>query len=348
MPGRAARRHGGRRVPALADLLSDRPLWRTAPTWRCGRCSSPALLVVALVAGVRCSRCCCSSGSRAWRASTTSTTSARGRSAPASACVLLALALPAAALAIAALETLYRVLAVSTHALLVPRVAPGGPVREMLAESLGDRTVSVAYWLPDRERFVDEHGPPGRAARSPAPAGRGPRSSATAGGVAAIIHDAALDTTPRARRGRRRGLVAGDRQRAPEGRPAGAGARSCGCRGCGSSRRATRRGGGSSATCTTARSSSSSPRARPADAEGAAARTRRSTSSPTRLATALAELRELARGIHPAILTDRGLAPAIQSLADRGDGPDRDRRGGPRSACRRRSRPPPTSSSPRR
>jgi signal transduction histidine kinase len=37
-----------------------------------------------------------------------------------------------------------------------------------------------------------------------------------------------------------------------------------------------------------------------------------------RLATALAELRELARGIHPAILTDRGLAPAIQSLADRG------------------------------
>jgi signal transduction histidine kinase len=37
-----------------------------------------------------------------------------------------------------------------------------------------------------------------------------------------------------------------------------------------------------------------------------------------RLATALAELRELARGIHPAILTDRGLAPAIGSLADRG------------------------------
>jgi signal transduction histidine kinase len=40
-----------------------------------------------------------------------------------------------------------------------------------------------------------------------------------------------------------------------------------------------------------------------------------------RLATALAELRELARGIHPAILTDRGLAPAIESLADRGTVP---------------------------
>ena len=35
------------------------------------------------------------------------------------------------------------------------------------------------------------------------------------------------------------------------------------------------------------------------------------------LATALAELRELANGIHPAMLTERGLAPALQSVADR-------------------------------
>jgi signal transduction histidine kinase len=35
------------------------------------------------------------------------------------------------------------------------------------------------------------------------------------------------------------------------------------------------------------------------------------------LATAIDELRELARGIHPAILTDRGLAPALRSLAER-------------------------------
>jgi signal transduction histidine kinase len=35
------------------------------------------------------------------------------------------------------------------------------------------------------------------------------------------------------------------------------------------------------------------------------------------LQTALHELRDLARGIHPAILTERGLAPAIRSLADR-------------------------------
>jgi PAS domain S-box-containing protein len=35
------------------------------------------------------------------------------------------------------------------------------------------------------------------------------------------------------------------------------------------------------------------------------------------LARALDELRELARGIHPAVLTDRGLAPALGALADR-------------------------------
>jgi PAS domain S-box-containing protein len=35
------------------------------------------------------------------------------------------------------------------------------------------------------------------------------------------------------------------------------------------------------------------------------------------LATALEELRELARGIHPAVLTDRGLAPALEALAGR-------------------------------
>jgi len=35
------------------------------------------------------------------------------------------------------------------------------------------------------------------------------------------------------------------------------------------------------------------------------------------LRTALAELRELARGIHPAILTDQGLGPALEALAAR-------------------------------
>src|SRR5262249_14250044 len=38
---------------------------------------------------------------------------------------------------------------------------------------------------------------------------------------------------------------------------------------------------------------------------------------------ALDELRELARGIHPAVLTEQGLGPALQSLADRSSVPVR-------------------------
>jgi PAS domain S-box-containing protein len=41
------------------------------------------------------------------------------------------------------------------------------------------------------------------------------------------------------------------------------------------------------------------------------------TSASTELAQALQELSELARGIHPAVLTERGLAPALESLAAR-------------------------------
>jgi PAS domain S-box-containing protein len=41
------------------------------------------------------------------------------------------------------------------------------------------------------------------------------------------------------------------------------------------------------------------------------------TGAGAELALALEELRELARGIHPAVLTDRGLGPALESLADR-------------------------------
>ena len=62
---------------------------------------------------------------------------------------------------------------------------------------------------------------------------------------------------------------------------------------------------------------------------------------------ALTELRELARGIHPAVLTETGLGGAIQALAERSPYPlrsSRFRTGG----SRRRSRPPPILSSPRR
>ena len=64
------------------------------------------------------------------------------------------------------------------------------------------------------------------------------------------------------------------------------------------------------------------------------------------LAAALEELRELARGIHPAVLTDRGLAAALEALVIRTPVPV-DVRCRP-SGCRRRSRRPPTTSCRRR
>ena len=198
----------------------------------------------------------------------------------------------------------------------------------MLAESLGDRTVSVAYWLPDRERFVDELG---RPVELPEPGSGRAWTAVDRDGrrVAAIIHDAALDTSPRARRWPppRPSSLALDNERLKADlqarveelrlsrlriMEAGDAAR----------RRIERdlHDGAQQQLVALALDL----RMLKARAEGPG----RSTSCPTRLATALAELRELARGIHPAILTDRGLAPAISSLADRGDGADRDRRRG--------------------
>jgi signal transduction histidine kinase len=192
-------------------------------------------------------------------------------------------------------------------------------VREMLAESLGDRTVSIAYWLPDRERFVDEFG---RPVALPEPgAGRAWTAVDRDGQrVAAIIHDASLDTSPELvmaaaaasslaldnerlkadlqarveelRLSRLRIMEAGDAAR----------------------RRIERdlHDGAQQQLVSLA-----------LDLRMLKARLKDPAIDDlsARLATALAELRELARGIHPAILTDRGLTPAINSLADRGTVP---------------------------
>ena len=88
-----------------------------------------------------------------------------------------------------------------------------------------------------------------------------------------------------------------------------------------SSRPGTRRGGGSSATSTTARSSGSSRSPlslRLAEAKldtDPAAAAEILEGARDELAQALEELRELARGIHPAVLTDRGLGAALEALA---------------------------------
>ena len=232
---------------------------------------------------------------------------------------LVLLALPSAILAIAVLEGLGRVLAALGSALLTARQAAGGPVREMLAESLGDRTLSIAYWLPDRETFVDEAG---RPVDLPEPGSGRAWTAVERNGtrVAAIVHDAALDTGPELVHAAAAAaalaldnerLKADLRARVEELRvsrvrivEAAAAAR----------RRLERdlHDGAQQQLVALA-----------LDLRLLKARVRGSEAEPLvdglaeRLAVALAELRELARGIHPAILTDRGLGPALEALSGR-------------------------------
>src|SRR3954464_11270544 len=88
-------------------------------------------------------------------------------------------------------------------------------------------------------------------------------------------------------------------------------------------RSATPNGSGSSATCTTAHSSASCPWRcssawwRLGSVKTPAGARARRTPAQADLTRGLDELRELARGIHPAVLTERGLGPALDALAAR-------------------------------
>ena len=176
------------------EILADRALWRmvallaTKPLLIAGLCIV-ALVPLALLAEIL------SLGVQGVADLGTIDYLGPWRLGPALGLVLLAFVPAAAVLVIATLDALYSVLCTIGRALLAPRAAPSGPVRELLAESLGDRSVAIAYWLPDREAFVDEAGHPvalpepgsGRAWTAVEQDGRR---------VAAIVHDAALDTSP--------------------------------------------------------------------------------------------------------------------------------------------------------
>ena len=94
-------------------------------------------------------------------------------------------------------------------------------------------------------------------------------------------------------------------------------------RGAGSSRPPTRRAGGSSAISTTAPSSGWQPSRCRSASRSRSCRTTSTdaaeilTTARLELTEALEELRELARGLHPNVLTDRGLGPALEALVMR-------------------------------
>jgi signal transduction histidine kinase len=192
---------------------------------------------------------------------------------------------------------------------------PGG-VQATLARTLGDPTLELALWLPDRGEFVNEAGEPvetdalpvGRALTPVGPSGEP---------VAAIVHDERL-------LGQRPLLEAA-----------------------GSAARLALENTRLQAELRRQLAELQASRARiveAADAErrrlerdlhdGAQQRLlalglalqliRESNGDPellnqaeAELQTALRELRDLARGIHPTILSEQGLGPAVRSLADR-------------------------------
>jgi signal transduction histidine kinase len=178
-------------------------------------------------------------------------------------------------------------------------------LRDALADALGDPALRLAYWIPDRDHFVDAGG---RPVVLPPHAVRVEQVGAivseaepelvesVAAAAALAMENERLEAELHARieelrDSRARIVEAADDERRRLERDLHDGAQ--------------QRLVALALTLRLARSRTDGEAAELLD--GASAE----------LAQATAELRELARGIHPAVLTDRGLAPAVDALAAR-------------------------------
>jgi signal transduction histidine kinase len=236
--------------------------------------------------------------------------------------VLLALAVPAAVLIVATFDGLYTVTATIGRALLAPRTAAAGPVREMLAESLGDRSVAIVYWLPDREAFVNEAG---QRVELPEPGSGRAWTAVELDGrrVAAIVHDAALDTTSElVQAAAAASSLAIDNERLK----ADLRARVAELRV--SRQRIVEAADDARRRIERDLHDGAQQQLLALALELRVLRSRVNGDTvelvdglAKRLDVALGELRELARGIHPALLTQSGLGPAIGALAERSPAP---------------------------
>jgi signal transduction histidine kinase len=195
--------------------------------------------------------------------------------------------------------------------------APGeGALRAALADALGDPTLALAYWLPESERYVDALGHPvtvSGAGWTPVEA-QGRR-------IAAIAHDPALAEEPQLVRaaGAAAALALENQRLEAELRARIEDLRASRARlveaGDTERRRLERdlHDGAQSRLVALAMKLKLARMKVDAHSEAAALL----DDSSAELQASLDELRELARGIHPAVLTDRGLEPALRALADR-------------------------------
>jgi signal transduction histidine kinase len=238
--------------------------------------------------------------------------------------VVLATLIPFGLVPYMFLATLVRARMIQTGAVgeLIARMGQAprrGELREELARALSDPSIDLVYWLPDDERFVDSRG---RRVDLPKPgSGRGVTKVEKDGRlVAAIVHDELslekeLDAVAAAASVaiENERLDAELRAKVEELR----GSRSRMLRVGLEERRRLERDLHDGAQQRLVSMALNMRLARDRMRDDPAAAERLLDGASSELDSALEELRELARGIHPAVLSDRGLDAAIETLARR-------------------------------
>ena len=200
-------------------------------------------------------------------------------------------------------------------------VRPPERLRASLARALGDPSVAVAYWAPETGGYVDAQGRP--VELPPEGSGRAVTVLEAGGRLGALIHDAALREEPELvdavcaaarlalenERLQARVLAQLEEVRASRARIVAAGD---------AERRRVERNlhdGAQQRLLTVALTLRMARGRLGQDADPALDALL--AEAADELAHALGELRELARGLHPAILTEEGLAAALDTLAER-------------------------------
>jgi signal transduction histidine kinase len=211
--------------------------------------------------------------------------------------------------------------AVGDLAIELDDLASPDRLEQALARALHDPTVQLAYWLPDQQGFVDAAGRPVEL-----PASGGDRAVTVVRhdgrAVAALIHDAALRDEPELVQAvaatarltiENQRLQAEVRAQLEEVRASRARIVEFGD----AERRRVERNlhDGAQQRLVNLSLALGIARSQVPASDGQLAAALDEAAAELRLA--LAELRELARGIHPVILSEAGLGPALASLAER-------------------------------
>ena len=201
------------------------------------------------------------------------------------------------------------------------RTRAPGQLRDALARALNDPSLAVAYWLPEQRRYVDVHGNPVELPSA------GDSRAATivereGGRVAALVHDASLSDEPDlvAAACAAAGLALENERLQAELRSRLDELRASRARiveTADGERRRIERNLHDGTQQRLVSVSMALGLAQSKLASDPAASGRILAEAREALAAALQELRELSQGIHPGVLTERGLGEALQELAYR-------------------------------